>query len=165
MVTWENLFPACLRCNREKRDYEGKIINPCIDRPQDYLALHSKCRYRFKGIDSAGTGKDTITAMKLNDTMRVMVPRMTEWEDIHKKMEEILEDLNEGGYKPRYKNRMGVLMSKCTKENSYAAVKATNMLDDDCYIEIKKFLIQEGQWTDKLKTFEDEMKQISLRLV
>lgn len=165
VVTWENLFPSCLRCNREKRDYEGKMVNPCEDNPRDYIGLYSKCRYRLKGIDSAGVGKHTITSVKLNDTLRVMVPRMAEWEDIHKKLEEILEDLNEGGYKPKYKNRMGVLMSKCTKENSYAAVKATNMLDDDCYIEIKNFLMREGQWTDKLQEFEDEMKQISLQFV
>ncbi len=165
VVTWENLFPSCLRCNREKRDFEGRIINPCEDEPRDYIALYSKCRYRLKGIDSAGIGERTILSIKLNDTMRVMVPRMTEWEDIHKRMEEILEDLKEEGYKTRYKNRMEVLMSKCTKENSYAAVKATNMLDDDCYIEIKERLIQAGQWTDKLKAFEVEMKQISLQLV
>lgn len=165
VVTWENLFPACLRCNREKGDYEGRIVNPCRDNPQDYIALYSKSRYRLKGIDLAGIGEHTIKSVKLNDISRVMVPRMMEWEDIRKRLEEVLEDLREEGFKSRYKNRLEVLMDKCTQENSYAAVKATNMLDDDCYKEIKSLLIKEGKWTDKLKASEEEMRQIALRLV
>lgn len=165
VVNWENLFPSCLRCNREKGAYEGKIVNPCKDNPQDYLALDSKSRYRLRGIDSAGIGKNTIVSINLNDIGRVMVPRMTEWENIHEKLAEILEDLEKNGYQSRYKNRVEVLMRECMPGSSYAAVKATNMLDDDCYKRIKKFLIAEGKWNRKLEMFEEEMKQISLQLV
>lgn len=165
VVEWENLFPSCLRCNREKRDYEEKIVNPCKDKPKEYIALESKNRYRLKGIDSTGIGKNTIISIKLNDIQRVMVPRMTEWEYIHGRLEEILEDLKEEGYRPKYKNRLEILMGECMPGSSYAAVKATNMLDNDCYKGIKNFLIAEGKWTDKLAMFEEEMKQLSLQLV
>lgn len=165
VVKWENLFPACLRCNREKGDYEGKLVNPCKDKPQDYFALDSKSRYRLKGIDQAGIGKNTIVSIKLNDIQRVMVPRMIEWEDIHQRLADILEDLEEEGYKPKYKNKVEVLMGECMPESSYAAVKATNMLDDDCYKSIKNFLRSEGKWTGKLEMFEKEMEQISLQFV
>lgn len=39
VAEWDNLVPSCLRCNREKNDYEGKIVNPCVDNPQEYFAL------------------------------------------------------------------------------------------------------------------------------
>lgn len=165
VVKWENLFPTCLRCNREKGDYEGKIVNPCKDRPQDYIALDSKSRYRLRGIDQAGVGKNTIMSIKLNDIQRVMVPRMMEWEDIHRRVSEILEDLEAVGYQPRYKNRLEILMQECIGESSYAAVKATNMLDDDCYKSIKSFFVNEGKWTKKLEILEEEMRKISLQLI
>lgn len=165
VVDWENLFPACLRCNREKGDYEGKIVNPCKDTPKDYIALDSKSRYRLRGIDQAGIGKNTITSIELNDIQRLMVPRLKEWEDIHRRMTEIFEELEEGGYRERYRNRFEILMRECMSESSYAAVKATNMLDDDCYQSIKKYFITEGKWTNKLEMFEDELREISLRLI
>lgn len=76
VVEWENLLPACLRCNRKKVDNDSKIINPCIDQPKEYLGLINNHRYRLKGIDSEGIGKNTIDVVGLNDIDRVMVPRM-----------------------------------------------------------------------------------------
>lgn len=165
VVKWENLFPACLRCNREKGDYTGTIVNPCQDRPQDYVALDSKSRYRLRGIDPIGIGKNTIMAVKLNDIQRVMVPRMAEWEDIHRRLEEVWEDLEEEGYRPRYRNRLEILMGECMPGSAYAAVKAVNMLDDVCYQNIKAFLKEAGEWTGKLNLFEREMQQIALTFV
>lgn len=39
VIEWENLFPACLRCNRHKKDNESKIVNPCEENPKDFLGL------------------------------------------------------------------------------------------------------------------------------
>ena len=162
VVQWENLFPACLRCNREKKDYEKRIVNPCEDRPQDYIGLDVRNRYFLRGIDRDGVGKNTTTAIKLNDIRRVMVPRMIEWEEIRQRLEEISDDMQKDGYKTKYRNRIEVLMGKCLPDASYAAVKATNMLDDDCYQKIKNFLKDMGKWTDKLEILEQEMKSVSL---
>lgn len=76
VVEWENLLPSCLRCNRKKNDYSERIIDPCKDNPQEYLALNGKNRYRLEGIDADGVGENTILSVNLNDIMRVMVPRM-----------------------------------------------------------------------------------------
>ena len=59
---------------------------------------------------------------------------MEQWENIYQHMEEIYEDLQEVGYQKKYKTRFERLMGKCTAGNDYAAVKATNMLNDDIYI-------------------------------
>lgn len=165
VVEWENLFPACLRCNRKKSDNEEIIVNPCFNEPKEFLALDSKNPYRLKGIDDEKIGQNTIKVIGLNDIVRVMVPRMSEWEAIHQRLEDIYEDLQEEGLKKKYKNRLEVLMEKCTMENAYSAVKSTNMLNDDIYFKIKEIMIVNNEWSYKFEQIEMEMKKIALKLM
>lgn len=165
VVEWENLFPACLRCNRKKNDNEETLINPCADDPSNFIALDKGNPFRFKGIDAGKIGKNTIIAIGLNDIERVMKVRMAEWEDIHEKMEEIYDDLQEVGYQKKYKIRFEKLMEKCTVENSYAAVKATNMLNDDVYMGIREILVANEVWSSKFQELENELKDIALKIM
>lgn len=165
VVEWENLFPSCLRCNRKKNKCEEKIINPCVDEPKHYLGIRSINRYRLKGIDSQGIGKNTIDVIGLNDIQRVMTPRMNEWEALKEHLLEIEEDLKEDGYKKKYKNRLQKIMENCLPDKSYAAIKATNLLNDDSYSTIKNILIKEEKWTDDIKDIEEKIKEITLDLV
>ena len=165
VVEWENLFPACLRCNRKKNDNEDRLVNPCMDKPADYIGLAKKNPFRLVGIDDEKIGKNTITAIGLNDIVRVMGIRMEQWENIYQHMEEIYEDLQEVGYQKKYKTRFERLMGKCTAGNDYAAVKATNMLNDDVYKSIKQILVSEGVWTSNLQEMENEIQDISLKMV
>lgn len=93
------------------------------------------------------------------------MPRMSEWEEIQQRLADILEDIKEEGYKEKYKRRLGVLMQRCTVDSPYAVVKATNMLDDNCYLDIRRFLKEEGKWTNKLEELEAEMEKIALRFI
>lgn len=56
-------------------------------------------------------------------------------------------------------------MGKCTAGNDYAAVKATTMLNDDIYKSIKQILVSEGVWTSNLQEMENEIQDISLKMV
>lgn len=165
VVEWQNLFPSCLRCNRQKNDNITTLVNPCKDEPRLFLALYSKNPIRLKGIDSSGIGKNTIEAIGLNDIDRVMVPRLREWEAIFQRLEDICEDIQEEGYKLKYKRRFYTLLQECTASNAYSAVKATNMLNSEPYSEIKEIIISYGEWTDKFQQTEDEMKRIALQLI
>ena len=91
--------------------------------------------------------------------------RMEQWENIYQHMEEIYEDLQEVGYQKKYKTRFERLMGKCTAGNAYAAVKATNMLNDDIYKSIKQILVSEGVWTSNLQEMKNEIQDISLKMV
>ena len=132
---------------------------------KEYLALSKQNPFRLKGIDRKGIGKKTIRAVGLNDAVRVMAPRMEQWEDIHQRMEEIYEDLQEGGYNEKYRKRLLVLMKKCTCNNDYSAVKASNMLEDELYLSIKQIIIENGRWDSAMEQVEEEMKNISLQFV
>lgn len=165
VVEWENLFPACLRCNRSKKDYTGKIVNPCKDIPKEYIAVSKENPFRLKGIDANHVGRNTITYIKLNDIQRVMTKRMQAWETIHFHLQEILEDINEVGYKERFKIHFETLMENCMPDSEYAAVKATNMLRDDCYMKIKAYFKENGKWSDKLEAYEEQIRHIALHMV
>lgn len=165
VVNWENLFPACLRCNRDKNDNDEILVNPCVNKPIDFIAVDKRNRFRLKGIDSETIGKNTIKAIGLNDIERVMKARMGEWEDIYEKMEEIYDDLQEIGYQKKYKTRFEKVMKKCTIMNSYAAVKATNMLNDEIYSDIKSILVANEAWTSTLQELENELEDIALKIV
>lgn len=165
VVEWENLFPACLRCNRTKSKREEQIINPCNDEPKEYLGVRNINRYRLKGIDSEGIGKNTIDVIGLNDVSRVITPRMVAWEILKERLVEIEEDLQDGGYKRKYKNRLRKIMENCLPDTAYAAVKATNLLNDESYNAIKNILIAESQWTDDMKDVEIGIEEIALKLV
>lgn len=47
----------------------------------------------------------------------------------------------------------------------HAAVKATNLLNDEVYQSIKKFLEEQNEWSFELQQTEDELKKIALDLV
>ena len=165
VVEWENLFPACLRCNRTKSKQEERIINPCNDEPKEYLGVRNINRYRLKGIDSEGIGKNTIDVIGLNDVRRVITPRMIAWEILKERLVEIEEDLQDGGYQKKYKNRLRKIMENCLPDTEYAAVKSTNLLNDESYNAIKNILIAEGQWTDDMKDVEIRIEEIAFKLV
>lgn len=165
VVKWENLFPACLRCNREKNNCDEVLLNPCENEPKEFLALSKQNPFRLKGIDCSGIGKKTISAIGLNDPNRVMVERLAQWEDIHQRLEEICEDLQDYGYHNKYRNRLRRILNKCTVNNSYSAVKASNMLVDECYLNIRQIIMDNGEWNDAMIELEDEIKQIALEFV
>ena len=56
-------------------------------------------------------------------------------------------------------------MEDCLPDTEYAAVKATNLLNDETYNAIKNFLIAEGRWTDYMKDIEIKIEEIALKLV
>lgn len=163
VVKWENLFPACLRCNREKNKCDEILLNPCQNEPKEYLALSRQNPFRLIGIDAEGIGKRTIMEIGLNDPVRVMMERLVQWEDIHQRLEEIYEDLREYGYQKKYRKRLEKLLSKCTADNSYSAVKASNMLADECYIGIRRIIMDQGEWNEAMAEIEDEVRRIALR--
>lgn len=164
VVEWENLFPACLRCNREKKDKEDRIINPCEENPQQFLALNKISTFRLKGIDEEGVGQSTIRTIKLNDVDRVIAARMKEWEEIEKWLLYVYKNLLDG-YKERHREQVAGLMKKCTASSSYSAVKATHMLHNETYIKIKEILKTQNAWTDELEQLEMQMKEIALQFV
>lgn len=164
VVEWDNLLPACLRCNRNKKDKENRIVNPCEEEPKKFLAVKKGNPFCMKGIDADGVGHETIQSVGLNDMERVIMARKTEWEEIQKWLRYIHDNMQEKPHE-RHREQLLGLMKKCTFDNSYSAVKATNMLLDETYANIKEMLQEEGAWTERFEETESQMKSIALQVV
>ena len=90
---------------------------------------------------------------------------MQEWELLKERLIDIEADLKEEGFKKKYKNKLRRIMEDCLPDMSYSATKATNLLNDDTYNEIKNILLESDQWTVDLKKLEEDIEHIALRLV
>lgn len=165
VISWENLFPACLRCNRSKSDKDEQIINPCLDDPKEHLCLNKtssyRASYRIKAKDNSLLGKTTIKVLDLNNITRVIKPRMQTCEKLVKYLTEIQSDIKEIGIRPRYINRLERILKIATKKNAYSATASAHILNHNSYLEIKEVLLQANKWNTTLELLENELKEIA----
>ena len=89
---------------------------------------------------------------------------MEEWESLKERLMEIETDLKEEGFKKKYKNRLRKIMENCLPDMSYSATKATNLLNDDTYNEIKNILLESEQWTADLKKVRGRYRTYRIKI-
>lgn len=165
VVEWNNLLPACLRCNRKKNRKEDPIINPCEENPKAYIGV-KKSSFRLTAINSSVIGKNTISVVGLNDIERVIQPRMRVIEKIIENLEGLYEDINNLTEIPRkYIDRCENYLSQALKDREYAAMAAAKVLDDPLFNKIKKIFIDKGVWNIQLQNIEEELSEIALEVV
>lgn len=164
VISWDNLLPACLRCNREKNRKEDQIINPCEEDPREYIAVKSSS-FRLKPVDGSLKGKNTISVLKLNDIERVIQPRMIITEKIIRQLEDVYEDIKDLNTIPqKYCLRCEQYLSQALRDREYSAVAAAKILNDSCFINIKKKLISQSLWNFQLQQIENELTEIALKI-
>jgi len=166
VVSWENLLPACKRCNGHKREWDtGRtpIINPTEDCPQDHMLLFRCLRFRSKDQ----LGKMTIDVLDLNNQDRMVSPRFEISNAQTKKMEEFEEiaqeldtqDSPDVHLSRKLSNGMLELLQNCLPDKAYSAVKTTTVLSDKCYGKIKATMVKLGLWTEEHVSMEQKMMQ------
>lgn len=161
VIEWDNLFPACLRCNRSKGDKDELIINPCFDDPKEHLCLNSISTYRIKTKNNSPLGKTTIEVLNLNDIKRVMTPRMQTCEKLIDLLIELQNNINERGILNRFINKLENILDSATKENAYSATASAHILNHTSYLKIKEILLKANKWNTTLELLEDELKEIA----
>lgn len=172
VVEWDNLLPACKRCNSHKSNHDTivePIVNPAEDVPQDYMKLVN-CSY-FHGIDEKG--KMTVKTLDLNEFDRMLIPRGKVAQEMTNKIGEILEDVEETCQQPdvtkhkatRLKHKVRDLLMACRSENSFSAVKTTAVLTCPMYHEMKDLMLGKGWWEDELEELETTIAQNKYRTI
>lgn len=167
VVDWDNLLPACKRCNVQKGTYnveaEGMIVNPFLDEPRDHLYFQNY-RLRWRGE----IGRRTIDALYLNDTDRVVGVRVKIGEAIASSLEVIRQQLEEyltGERTTRRRNTvvrgMEALLKQAQPSSEFSATAATVLLSDPNFSWIKENLLAEGLWAD-IGLLEDRAASIAL---
>lgn len=168
VVDWDNLLPACRRCNGTKGKYDTKIepiINPCITDPKIHLKL---LNYRIKGIDDLG--KNSVTVLNLNDQDRLVIKRFQIGNAIIAKIEEhidLIDDVISGVQtsnirKSRIKNNIETLLITGLKDKAYSATCSTMIINSEEFHELKGKMISTDLWEKRHSDLEHELRQYML---
>ncbi|TPL58825.1 HNH endonuclease [Mesorhizobium sp. B2-4-2] len=137
VVQWDNLLPACKRCNVSKSTHDvvnQPIINPYDDEPRNHLYMNW---YRFIGKDQKG--KTTVDVISLNDTDRATTKRFQIGQQIHINISDIFDKLERyklDGTVLRRNRLLGSvrnLLRECQRSSEYAATAATVVVNDELF--------------------------------
>jgi hypothetical protein len=154
VVKWQNLLPACKRCNGSKSGHNvvnEPIVNPYESDPRDHFKFRL---YRFRAKTDAGL--ETIGVVDLNNSDRAVLVRFEIGERLHETLLKARERLET--YKinlaTRTKNLLIGTIKNLLKESQhyseYAATTATILHSDAEYTHIKSELIRLGFWNQEL---------------
>ena len=170
VMEWNNLLPACKRCNGIKSDHDtvvDPIIDPSLVNPKAHLLFWN---YRFKAMDDLG--KMTISVLDLNDQERLVKKRFEIGNAIHTRLEEINEITDDyisgvqvsARRRNRIVNGLKRLMKEGLPDAIYAATCSTIITTDSEYSTLKVKLIASGLWDVELADLENKLKIIALNL-
>lgn len=168
VVTWTNLLPACRRCNGAKGQHDTKvspIIDPTQEDPRDHLGLRNY-RLRSKGQ----LGQTTIDVLDLNDTERLVFPRLELAEAMQNSLERLLELASEysNGTATSTKRKNQVyrgtrsLLLEASPQSEYSSVMATVLLNEENYQALRQLLVDTGLWDQDLTDLEHQASDIAL---
>lgn len=170
VVVWDNLLPACKRCNlpSAKGTHDPNtepIINPTITNPKEHLYM---LNYRIKG--KTKLGKTTVDVLYLNDTEKLTVKRFKIGDKIIKEIEKLYEDILEAGSKINtdnnfirgIKRRLACLLRQASPHTEYAATSATILLSCDSFIDIVEIFKNNKIWDDELEGLRNLANEIKL---
>ena len=158
VLEWENLLPACKRCNVRKHSHDvllDPIVNPAVDDPRDHLHF---AFYRFDG--KCEVGRSTVEVLGLNDPERLLLNRF----QVGSKVLEVLADIGQRlreydnvSSSVRKRNnilgRLTSLMSEGQPTAEYSATVSTVIIRSADY----SFIVQE---MNRLELWTDEFSQL-----
>lgn len=165
VLDWNNLFPACKRCNVAKKNFDTVVnafINPCDDDPKEHMVLVNNVLFRSKDGDIKG--KNTIDHLKLNAVLRLCKKRQQIIKALEEKIDylELLRQLweirNDETDKLKMMQLMKDLLLVCAREQCYSAIKSTFLLNHNQYQTIKMYMQTNGFWTDEMQEAEDNLE-------
>ncbi|WP_294326149.1 hypothetical protein [uncultured Sphingomonas sp.] len=152
VVSWNNLLPACKRCNVRKSihnvDVDGMIVNPYDDEPRDHIYIsHSRMKSKTP------VGRETIEALYLNQSDRLVSVRA----EIANRMEDALEKIRENmdvylqdkatkRQLRKVTQGLEALFAEACPKSQFSATAATAILSNDDYLYIKDKLISINGW-------------------
>jgi len=155
VVDWENLLPSCKRCNIAKSKHDPKvdmIVDPYNMEPKAHLAFRL---FRLKG--KTLEGKNSIGALDLNNTERLVHPRFQIGQQIEESIEASIERLQlymESKSTVR-KNRLiaiiETILNECQPSAVYSAITASVALTNANFLEVISETKQLGIWEDRLE--------------
>ncbi|MGY3928044.1 HNH endonuclease [Aeromonas simiae] len=167
VVLWENLLPACKKCNGAKSTHDviaHPILNPYIQDPKDHLSIRF---FRMRGLTKIG--KESIDVVDLNNQERLVLKRFEIGSQIANSIEIAWE--RHATYRTngrtQSKNRLislveGILL-ECQPKAIYAATTATVVLTDTSFSELIKVMKDEETWNEYLEELYKNAQSLVLQ--
>lgn len=166
VMNWQNLLPACKRCNGNKGGHNvlvAPIVNPYEIDPRDHFQFRL---YRLRA--KTNIGFETIGTVDLNNSDRTVMVRFEIGERLHETLLKARERLDT--YKLNLSARtrnllIGTIKSvlrECQCFSEYAATTATILHSDAEYIYLKNEMLHLGFWDQEL--LDLDVASISLKL-
>lgn len=157
VVDWENLLPACKRCNGTKSAKDDLIINPFNDNPKKELQID---HYLIFGTTELGKNSEDV--LDLNEEV-LMVKRVSIASMAFKTLIEIEKDFNRlASLEARDRKKFKGVLMMTQPSRPYSATVASTIHSKDEYYLIRKRLIDEGLWTNELENLHVTSLEIAL---
>ncbi len=167
VMKWENLLPACRRCNGKKLSHDvvlDPIVNPYDDEPSAHFLL---LNYRLKS--KTPKGQESIEVLDLNNSGRVVLSRFRIGEQLHEMLlvaGERLETFKANrrtSSKNRFLRQLEDLLKESQPNAAYAATTATLLHADDAYVALVSASKALNIWTEELEALHVASIAIALR--
>jgi len=164
VLNWENLLPACKRCNGAKGTHDvlvSPIVNPFIDTPKDELYFRL---YKIKGKTPKGV--ETEDVININDHLKAVQVRFDIGEELERSLEiceEKLQLYNASSTtqrKNRLLNTFEKILLQCQPDSEYSVTCATVLHSNPIYDKIKVAIITLGFWSAVFQKYHDESLNI-----
>lgn len=167
VLEWENLLPACMRCNTTKNDHNVVIIpliHPAINFPKNEICFG---HYRLYG--KTELGKKTIRVIQLNDDEHLVDVRFQIGKQLIFELDEILEkaelfDTGEFKQVGRLTSYLNKIMKRCIPSAPYSATTATILLNEPSYQTTKTIFQKHNLWTTEFQNLEQQAQFCALDL-
>lgn len=152
VVKWENLLPSCKRCNGKKGTYDPSrypFVDPILDMPNRHLILHDAGR--ISGLDKKGTA--SVKELDLNHYDTIRKPRLRIIYDIHKRFEDLLDEMNHRtlkenpAFQRKVQQRVRAILLETTPKSAYSAYIACEVLNNSSFSEIIEHMKTENIWS------------------
>ncbi|KOY01623.1 HNH endonuclease [Pseudomonas nunensis] len=155
VVEWNNLLPACKRCNIAKGVHDvgtDILINPYEVDPRNHLTFKL---YQLRGRDEVGTS--TVEALDLNNSERLVFKRFEVGEQVFSSVRVAIDRLE--AYKlsstairrNKLLSIVETILNECQPKAIYAATTATVALNDEEFLSLIMELRALGLWEDYLE--------------
>lgn len=169
VLEWENLIISCLRCNRQKNAFEERIINPCIDNPQEHLYFVPS-RYMINGKRNSPLGILTVETLDLNNIERIRRQRFTIGEKVKEELCDLYTKIDSRitkGWNPVRNDVQALMgiMEEALPTSDYSATVATILIHDENYNNIKNILNNIGWWSTVLEELHRCITRVKLSII
>lgn len=169
VVAWDNLLPACSRCNTRKGKLDTKknpIIHPVKNNPKTHLRVE---QYYFSHKDELG--EFTIEKLKLNDEVKLAIDRFQLGFSITKNLNDLAKEIanylqNETNFTAKQEaitsRKLTDIMQFGTANKKYSAVISSVILTNSDYQEIKQLFELNNLWDDEFSKLEQQVEFCAL---